>query len=227
MNNATNAASLQALGGTGLDEGTANRLWQTGRVIELPEGQQVFAPGEACQGWLLVLSGSVRVSFTADTGREMLLYRVGSGETCVLTTACLLGEDLYSATGETEAPTRAFMLPAPAVSRFLDESPAFRRLVFNGFGQRLGEILKRMEDAVFHRIDARLARLLLEKSGDGKDIVATQAELAGELGTAREVVSRQIARWAREGIVERRRGTIAVLRPEELRRLGEISSGEL
>lgn len=217
--NAINAGTLQALDLPGVPREIAARISAEAQVLDLPQGQRVFAPGEACRGWILVLAGSVRVTFTADTGREMVLYRVGAGETCVLTTACLLGDDLYAATGETEAPTRALMLPAGRVAVLLDESPAFRRLVFRGFGHRLGEILKTMEDAVFHRVDARLARLLLRRAGGDGCLRATQADLATDLGTAREVVSRLLARWAAQGIVDRRRGEIAVLDRARLERL--------
>lgn len=185
--------------------------------ISLPEGAVVFSPGSACAGWILLQAGSVRVFMTSSTGREIMLYRVSAGESCVLTTSCLLGDELYAATGVTETQTRALVVPAAAVMELIRRSETFRRTVFHGFGHRIADILQKMEEAVFHRVDTRLAALLLDRAGEAGQLSATQSELASELGSAREVVSRQLGKWASQGLLERERGSIRLLKPEKLR----------
>lgn len=185
-------------------------LREGGNRLELPAGTRVFSPGDPCNAWLLVEHGAVRVQMTADTGREVLLYRVRAGESCVLTTACLLGSELYAAEGTTETDTVGIAIPVPLFRKLVNESPAFRDLVFAGFGRRITDILMTLEDVAFHRLDARLARLLLERCQAGP-ITATHQSLAVDLGSSREVVSRQLKTFAQEGLVDLSRGRIAIL----------------
>jgi CRP/FNR family transcriptional regulator len=169
--------------------------------------------------YLLVLEGSVRVQMIADTGREIVLYRVRRGESCVLTTAALVGEEAYSAEGIVEVPTSAVTVPRPVFDELVATSDVFRRFVFVGFGKRVAEILATMQSAVFHRVDARLARLLLAAPAP---IGATHREIAAELGTAREVVSRHLDAFERRGLVRRGRGAIEIVDRPGLDRLAAL-----
>jgi len=215
----SDAAVLDRLCLTDLPDSERQLVANAMRSVALPSGATVFSPGALCAGWILVEEGSVRVFMTSDTGREILLYRVGPGESCVLTTACLFGEDPYAATGVTEVATRAVLIPAATVFRMIDKSVSFRKMVFRGFGHRITDILQTMEDAVFHPLDARLAALLLERIGADGTVTATQAELAAELGSVREVVTRKLGKLSDAGILERQRGAIRVMKPEALRRI--------
>lgn len=213
------ASALDRLCLSDLPEGERRLVAEALRVVDLPAGATVFSPGAVCAGWIMVEEGSVRVVMTSDTGREILLYRVAAGESCVLTTACLFGDDPYAATGVTEMATRAILVPAETVFRLIDRSDAFRKMVFRGFGHRITDILHTMEDAVFHRLDARLAALLLERAGEDGTVTATQAELAAELGSVREVVTRKLGKLSDAGVLERQRGTIRVMKPQALHRM--------
>ena len=213
------AAVLDRLGLSDLPEGEKQLVAGALRIVDLPPGTTVFSPGSICAGWIMVEDGSVRVVMTSDTGREILLYRVGAGESCALTTACLFGEDPYAATGVTEVATRAILVPAATVFRLIEMSDSFRKMVFQGFGHRITDILHTMEDAVFHPLDARLAALLLERVGPDGTVTATQAELAAELGSVREVVTRKLGKLSDAGVLERQRGTIRVMKPEALRQI--------
>ncbi|ADZ71394.1 Crp/Fnr family transcriptional regulator [Polymorphum gilvum] len=216
MAGSSDADVFERLGLAELPQQQRDGLARTMRQVALAAGTTVFSPGEACAGWILVEEGSVRVFLTADTGREILLYRVGPGESCVLTTACLFGEEVYAATGIAETDTRALLIPAPTVLSLIESSTGFRRLVFRGFGHRITDILATLEDTVFHPLEARLAKFLLARADAGGVVVATQAEIAAELGSAREVVARQLGRMTGEGLVERERGRIRLLRPDLL-----------
>lgn len=194
----------------GLAEEDRRTLLRTAQEVRLGAGATVFQPGSPCTAFLFVLGGSVRVQMTADTGRELVLYRVGSGETCVLTTSCLLGQDDYPAEGVVETDTRAVALPLGRFQDLMARSDVFRRFVFRGFGSRLADLLATVEDTVFHGLEGRLARALLDKARDGA-LGATHQALAAELGTAREVVSRQLKTWERHGFVRLARGRIDIV----------------
>ncbi len=196
------------------------RLGERAKIVEIPSGTVAFSPGSPCGAYLLVLDGSVRVQMLADTGREIVLYRVHPGESCVLTTACLVGNEVYAAEGIVEEATTAVVVPRPLFDELMGRSEVFRRFVFAGFGRRVSEILSTMQAAVFHRIDARLARHLTA-CGPGP-IVATHKDLAVELGTAREVVSRHLKAFEKRGLVRLGRGTVDLLDRGGLLRLAEL-----
>ncbi len=209
---------------SGLEDGARQELLARAVRMRLPAGARVFSPGESCANWLLVVSGSVRVQMIADTGREVVLYRVRNGEACLLTTACLLGEEAYGAEGVVEIETDGVAVPYPVFRRLLDISPRFRALVFAGFGQRITDILTKLEDVAFHRLDARLARLLLRRA-QGGIVDATHQDIAADLGSAREVVSRQLKTFEKQGMVSLERGRITLADRDALNRLAELSGG--
>ncbi len=173
-------------------------------------GKTLFAPGEAPPGFVLVLDGQVRVSLTALNGRTLVLYRVGPGETCVQTTLCLMAHANYSAEGFAETPLRLVIVPAPAFHGLLRNSPCFAEFVFGRFGARLTEMTRLIEAIAFVRVDARLAAALLERAGRVQTLAITHHELADEIGAAREVVSRQLSAFQREGLVSLSRGAITL-----------------
>lgn len=176
-----------------------------------PAGLRVFSPGAACQNYLLVGRGRVRVQLLTAGGREVVLYHVGEGDSCVLTTSCLLGASTYPAEGITETEVTAFVLSAQDFNQGLDSSPAFRRFVFANLGKRLSEVIVRMEQVVFAPIDARLASCLLTLSGQHQYLELTHQALAVELGSAREVVSRHLKHFEDQGWVRLGRGNIELL----------------
>lgn len=185
-------------------------LEQSGRIVDLPAGHVVFRPGEPCAHFLLVLDGSVRVQLVSRQGREIVLYRVGAGETCVLTTAGLLGTANYEAEGTVERPTRAVALPRAPFVALLGCSAAFREFVFATYGERLTEIMLRLQEVAFESIDRRLAAKLLERADARGRVALTHQELATELGTAREVVTRHLRELQRAGTVEVARGEVLI-----------------
>jgi CRP/FNR family transcriptional regulator len=180
-------------------------------------GTVLFSPGSPCGLYLLVLDGSIRVQMLADNGREILLYRVGPGQSCLLTAASLVAGEPYAAEGVVEQATRAVVLPRAVFDRLLGSSEVFRRFVFAGFGRRVAGILDAMQAALFLPVERRLARRLIGAPSHA----VTHRDLAVDLGTAREVVSRQLEAFARRGLIRRRRGGIDVLDPAALGRLAD------
>ena len=178
--------------------------------VTLPPGTSVFHSGDACRSYLFVLGGSVRVAKIAENGREIVLYRVVRGETCLLTTSCLIARERYPAEGITETEVRAVALPDDSFYEALALSAEFRAFVFAAFGARLTDLMLLIEAISFGRGDARLARRLLESVTDSGEVVATHQELAAELGTAREVVSRFLKEFERRGYVRLARGRVVI-----------------
>lgn len=183
-------------------------LMDSAFLKELPADQIVFYPGAVCENYLLMLEGSIRAQLIAENGREVSLYTVRSGDSCVLTTSCLLGNERYPAEGITEDKVKAFLFTAKDFQQAIHHSLFFRNFVFNNFAHRLANIIARMEDVVFGAIDKRLANVLLTSAS--KTVKKTHQELASELGTAREVVSRHLKRFEAYGWVELARGIITV-----------------
>lgn len=182
-----------------------------GRAVALPAGAVIFRPGDACETFYFLTAGSVRVDLVGAGGRSVLLYRFGAGETCVMTTSCLMGGDDYSAEARAETQARALALPKAVFAHRLDVDPEMRALVFNGLARRLGFMMAKVEEVAFASIDRRLARRLAALADADGVVPATHERLAADLGTAREVVSRKLADWAARGLVERRRGGVRLV----------------
>jgi CRP/FNR family transcriptional regulator len=179
------------------------------RTVRLPAGTRVFEAGQHAQNMLLLLKGTVRVQQVSDTGREVFLYRVHAGESCILTTACMLADEDYAAEGIAETDIEAVAIPRAVFDDLAGRSPVFRTFVFRAYSRRIADLFALIDDIVFQRIDVRLAERLLELAQDGT-VHATHQALAVELGTAREVISRTLAEFQRRGWVETARGEIRI-----------------
>lgn len=190
-----------------------------------PAGARMFAPGSSCQGFVLVLRGSVRVDMTGRGGRSLTLYRVGPAETCVQTTLCMLGADVYTAEGVAETDIDFVVTPATLFEEAMAGSDGFRRFVFARFASRLGEMMRLLETIAFVRVDARLAAAMQARAdrAGAPVVTATHQQLAEEVGTAREVVSRQLDSFRRDGLVALTRGRIAILDPARLAALASVT----
>ena len=195
------------------------RVLESAQLMQVPPETTVFRVGDACRHYLLVLEGSVKVRQTAANGREIILYRVGAGDSCVLTTSCLLSSEHYAAEGITETEVTAIGIPASEFHRGVNESPAFRQFVFARYGQRLADLMILVEEVAFGRLEARLAQRLLRFSNARSEVTLTHQELATEIGSAREVVSRQLKDFERQGWVRLHRGRIEILDRAALEKL--------
>jgi len=189
------------------------------QVVELPAGTQLFAEGSACRQFPLVRSGSIRVA-KAGGGRELQRYRVGPGEGCVLTGSCLVGRRDYPATGVVESDVLLVVLPSAVFEQLMATRAPFRQYVFGLFAERLTDLMGLVEAVAFHRLDRRLASALL---GHGKVIEGTPQQLADELGSEREIVTRLLRSFADQGRVRVGRGSVEVLDASGLRK---IAAGE-
>lgn len=177
-----------------------------------PAGAVLFDEESPCTGMLVLETGAVRVARATPAGRELLLYRVRPGETCVLTLSCLLGQSSYPARGSAETEVAGVFLPAALFDRLVAASPAFRAFVFAAFSTRLRGVLELASAVTFERLDRRLAAALLERvERTGLlELAVTHQQLADELGCAREPVSRLLEGLEQRGAVELGRGRLRV-----------------
>ena len=182
------------------------------QVLNVPKGTVIFGLGKSPENLLLLLEGTVRVQQLSENGREIVLYRVHAGESCVLTTACLLAYEDYSAEGVAETPVQAVAIPRTVFDGLIASSKTFRDFVFTAYSRRITDLFLTIEEIAFQRMDIRLAQKLLELAGEGGTVAATHQQLAAELGTAREVISRQLSEFQRRGWVELSRGQVKLLK---------------
>lgn len=198
-----------------------DRLLRAAQIRAHPKGRQVFGPRNIPDSLLFLLDGTIRVSQSSESGRDIVLYRVEAGESCVLTTACMLAEEAYNAEGMAETDIKVVTLPKPSFDALVADEPAFRSFVFSAYSRRLIDLLRVVDDVAFGRIDVRLAGRLLGLAGGDKEIAATHAQIATELGTAREVVSRVLNDFQKRGLIGQSRGRIAVIDKPALRALAD------
>lgn len=178
-------------------------------IRELPAGATVCWEGDHCQQLAIVLSGTVRVYKVGDNGRELTLYRLEASESCVLTASCILSNSYFPALAVTETAVRAALIPAPILRRWTEQYDIWREYVFGLMAQRLASVITTVEEIAFRRVDVRIAAFLDQHSND--TLTITHHEIAAELGTAREVVSRILKDYEREQIIALSRGTITIL----------------
>lgn len=190
--------------------------------IQVPAGAVLFEESAPCRGFPLVLAGDVRVARGAPGGRSLELYRVGPGEICVVSASSLFGRTVMPAHGVASAPTELVLL-SPATFEAWTGYESFRRHVFGLFAERLADVIGLAEAVAFQRLDQRLAAALL---GRGTVVEATHQVLADELGTVREIVTRLLRRFEKEGLVSLSRGKVDILDAAALRRVASGAGAE-
>ena len=187
------------------------------QLVEVPAGTALFGSGSPCRQFPFVLSGSIRVAKVGE-GRELQLYRVGPGESCVLTSSCLVGNSDYPASGIVESDAKLVVLPRETFDDLMARHAPFRQYVFGLFAERLADLMGLVEAVAFHKLDRRVAGALL---GRGKFVAMTHQQLADEVGSVREIVTRVLKGFADDGWVRLARGSIEILDAAALRRAAE------
>ena len=185
-----------------------------------PEGSQLFAEHQPCQGFPLLMAGSIKVVKLASSGRELLLYRVRPGGSCIISSSCLLGQADYNAQGIAESSLQMLLLPVEQFRSLLVEHAPFRDFVFHLFTDRIAELMQLVEEVAFARLDQRLARLLLAR--EQTVIQATHQQLADELGSVREIVSRLLKGLVAQKLVSLGREQIQILDRPGLQKFADL-----
>jgi CRP/FNR family transcriptional regulator len=207
----------------GISDDVSRLLDRKARTVKLDKGSIIFGPGNPAENLLLLVKGTVRVQQLSEAGREIVLYRVHAGESCVLTTACLLAFEDYSAEGIAETDVEAILIPRDDFDELMSISKEFRAFVFEAYSKRITDLFLVIEEIAFKRMDIRVAQKLLELSGEDSTLHLTHQQLAVELGTAREVISRQLKEFERRNWLTLSRGVIELRDPVAIKRLADTA----
>lgn len=186
-------------------------LLAAARQLHVNPGSLIFQNGSFCEQYLLVQEGRIRVQQISVSGREIVLYRIGPGESCILTTACLFNGHPYPATGISESAVRAVAISRQHFQAAIADNPDFRSFVFRAYGDRLTQLFALVEEVLFTRLDIRLARLLLRQGTEEETLSITHQAIAAELGSAREVISRSLRDFEARGWIRRQHRQIRLL----------------
>lgn len=180
-------------------------------IMQVPQGHVLYRPDDECQGFVVVHAGTVKVSLTAENGREIVLYRVRPGEICLQTFGCLVNGSTYSAEAVAESPLELEVIPAGEFQARVASDAAFRQQLFTAVAARFVDLERLIEDVALSSIAERLARALLRLAGTGPTVDATHEALATEIGSARAVISRQLGVFQRDGLIAIARGHLELV----------------
>ena len=202
------------------DAAFAEEFYANCQYVELPAGVSICDEGQQCAHLALVLGGVGRVYKLSPAGREITLYRINAGESCVLTASCIMNQDSFPAMAVSETPIRGLVVSPNKVREWFCQEMAWQRFIFGLLSHRLSNIISVVEEVAFKRIDVRLAELFVRSlDNQHMTIQRTHAEMAADVGSSREVVSRILKDFAQRGLVQLKRGSIQVLDEESIRQL--------
>jgi len=186
-------------------------------LYSIPAGKDIFIEGDYPDSLALVISGVVRVYKLGHTGREITLYRFGLGESCILTANAILSERSFPAIATAEEDIEAVIVPAKRFREWVKKYDPWRAFVFDLLSDRLSSVISIIDEILFQRMDQRLASWLLENADLESAIEVTHQEIADELGSSREVISRILEDFNQEGLIETGRGAITLIDIEDLK----------
>ncbi|HEY5984599.1 MAG TPA: Crp/Fnr family transcriptional regulator [Anaerolineales bacterium] len=191
---------------------------QMAYYARIPAGRDVFTEGDHVDAIALLISGIVRVYKIGESGREITLYRFGDGQSCILTANAIISQKSFPAIATVEKDAEAAMVPADTFRDWIDRYAAWRDFVFELLSARLSSVMELVDEVAFRRMDARLAAFLVERAGAGNTLKTTHHEIARELGSSREVISRLLEDFAEQDLVRVGRGEIEILDRQSLGR---------
>lgn len=208
------------------DDALKTALQQHTQDATLSAGSFICMEGEACGHLALVLNGTARVYKVSPNGREITLYRVRPGESCILTTSCILSNRPFPAFAVAETDVDARLVSASTVRTWMDTHPVWRTYVFDLLAGRLGAVITTLEEVAFRQLDTRLAQRLLDAGLDAPDrtLRTTHQRLAADLGSARAVVSRLLKDFEHNGWVTLQRGAVTLLDVDALQQMARPQS---
>jgi len=188
-------------------------------------GTVLYEEGFPCPMVPFVLKGTIRVYKLGETGREITLYRVEAGQLCILSSTCAVSSHStpIPAVAVVESDVEMLAVPTHIFRKLLNEHFELQQFINQTLADRLAEMMMVVDEVAFGRVDLRLADRLAKAVQHTTDptITTTHQDLAVELGSAREVVSRILKDFERKGMVRLGRGKIEVLAPEALGHLAE------
>jgi len=207
------------------DDRFRDTFFAQAKWASLPVGSPICDQGMHCQHLALIVSGVARVYKLGENGREITLYRLGKGESCILTASCIVSDSPLPAFAVCEEEIEALALHPAVVRQWTDEFPTWRNYLFSLVGNRLGDVISVVEEIAFRRVDHRLADYLLQRTDNDKrdSIKMTHQAIASDLGTSREVISRILKDFEHQGLISVARGHLQVIDTAGLAQMSQQS----
>ena len=188
-------------------------------VKKIPKGQFIAMEGEDCNYLPIVKSGIVRVYKLSPNGNEITLYRIKPGESCILTISCLLTNKKFPAVAFTESDTEVLLVDSKNVRNWISKYELWRKFIFNYMSNIIFKVLTLLENSAFNRTESRVIDFIFQKSAEhGNLIKFTHQQIASEIGTSREVVSRILKDLEDQNLLKLFRGSIQILHLEALKK---------
>ncbi|MCC7401958.1 MAG: Crp/Fnr family transcriptional regulator [Chitinophagaceae bacterium] len=193
--------------------GIKEKLLEYGQMKTFSEGEAILNENAYIRSIPIVLSGSVKVIRTDDEGREILLYYIRSGESCIMSFLGGLHHDTSKVKAVAEEETEILFIPVDKVSELIKQYPEWLDYIFRLYHKRFEELLDVVNAVAFKKMDERLLNFIKKKAEitGARTLYVTHEQLANELGTARVVVSRLLKQMEDEGMVKLGRNKITVL----------------
>ncbi len=206
-----------------LDIETKKDFLAQGQYISLPVGQFICLEGDICNHLPLIISGNVRIYKIGANGREITLYHLGQGDSCIMTASCIISQKVFPAFAVAETEVEAFTIPANSLREWVRYNPIWQEYIFGLLSQRLANVIEMIEEVAFRRLDCRIASYLLN-NGDShfKTIRITHEAIAQELGSSREVVSRILKTFEKQELLSLSRGKIELKNWQELDKIAQL-----
>jgi len=187
-----------------------DKFFRSATLMSIPAAHTIASEGSECGQLALVFSGSVRVYKLAESGREITLYRISGGDSCVLTASCIMSDTPFPAIAETETDVEALLIPSQQAAEWMSESKPWSAFIFGLISRRLADVITVLENVAFLRMDERIAAYLIAIASQGPVVNITHHEIAADLGSTREVVSRILKGFEEKGLVLGARGKITI-----------------
>ncbi len=204
-----------------LSDAARKEILQVVHPVNFDKGTHLLNQGDNCKLLLLVERGGIRVHKDSGSGRGITLYTVTPGEVCSLGVSSILAEETYPAHATVDSTTDALALPSDIFRRYFGQEKSMRQYIMEVFSRRLGHLMMLVEEVAFRQMDERLAIFLMEQSAKKQGVYypvcLTHDQIAANLGTAREVVSRLLQQFVKEGLVNLERGKVLIADPEKLK----------
>jgi CRP/FNR family transcriptional regulator len=198
------------------------QFFSAAKIVQLPANQSICQQGMLCSHLALVIEGTARVFKIGENGREITLYRIGPGESCILTASCIMSKKPFPAFAVSELPIQALIISTSDVIHWSNQEQAWRDYLFQLISDRLSDVISVVEEVAFRRVDRRLAGYLLQHTDETSNLMqATHQSIASDLGTSREVVSRILKDFEQQGLISITRGAITL---EDRQRLSSKST---
>ena len=188
------------------------------QTIEAPAGAPICQSGDFCESLFIVLEGQVKVYRPAENGRSLTLYYVNATESCILTASCIINGMPFPAYAETLTKVKALSIPPLKVKQWLESEPLWQQYILGLLSQRMSSLIELVNALAFQGLDKRLSLWLLERSSlnPQKTIETTHQSIANELASSREVISRMLKDFEKDGLIKLSRGSIQILDKELL-----------